>query len=44
MLKRLSKLGIEKERPEDLTEEEVRRFARCDDATHAYHILAYVHA
>ncbi|CAN0490261.1 unnamed protein product, partial [Hapterophycus canaliculatus] len=31
MLKRLSKLGIDKDRPEDLTEEEMRRFARCDD-------------
>lgn len=28
MLTRLKKLGIEKTRPEDLTEEEIRRFAR----------------
>jgi methylenetetrahydrofolate dehydrogenase (NADP+) / methenyltetrahydrofolate cyclohydrolase / formyltetrahydrofolate synthetase len=30
MLKRLEKLGINKTNPEDLTEEEIRRFSRLD--------------
>jgi methylenetetrahydrofolate dehydrogenase (NADP+) / methenyltetrahydrofolate cyclohydrolase / formyltetrahydrofolate synthetase len=30
MLRRLKKLGIEKKNPDDLTEEEIRRFARLD--------------